>query len=85
MFYRTRFERGEQIRSANACRIEDRRRRKEPPGTVALRGIERLGPGRISNRDTKLLEFTVTFTKQRTAPQSNRDKNVLFSSHILGR
>jgi len=54
MFYRTRFERGEQIRSANACRIEDRRRRKEPPGTVALRGIERLGPGRISNRDTKL-------------------------------
>jgi len=38
----------------------------------------------ISNRDTNLLETVVTRRKQKTAPTSNRDKNALFSRHILG-
>ena len=38
----------------------------------------------ISNRDTNLLETAVTRRKQKTAPTSNRDKNVHFSRHILG-
>jgi len=58
---------GKDLRSKGLSDIGALRQRHHPP---------------ISNRDTNLLETSVTQTKQKTAPRSNRDKTRLFHNAI---